>query len=67
MTSWMEIGVSGSMLWEEEVPRSDVNGIVAFNASVSMREEELSTRMIFCKEGTDADSSFVACRSGAIC
>ena len=47
--------------------KREVKGVVAENEEVSIREDELSTRMIFCRDGTLADSNFFAERSGAIC
>ena len=47
--------------------KSSKKGVVAEKDEVSIREEELSTRIIFRSEGIDADSSFFAERSGAIC
>ena len=43
------------------------NGIAARMLDVSIRDEEFSTKMIFRREGMDADSNFEASKSGEIC
>lgn len=60
-------GESGVMVWPDWVEKREVKGVVAENEEVSTREDELSTRNIFRRDGTLADSTFFAERSGAIC
>lgn len=45
----------------------EVNGVVDFNGSVSIRPCELSTRIMFLRLGTEDDSMFPDERSGMIC
>lgn len=59
--------LSGSTAAGLSEENSSKNGVVAEKDEMSIREEELSTRIIFRNEGIDADSSFFAERSGTIC
>lgn len=62
-------GESGTMSFPfcEVEDNRDSNGVVVENDETSIRESELSTRMIFRNEGTLADSIFAASKSGTIC
>lgn len=57
-------GMTVSCLFELEDWKISVNGLVERKEEVSIREAELSTKMILSNEGTEVDSNFELSRSG---